>query len=322
MSSAIRAVVLLPPRDLPALGGEVAALLRAYAAERAPEIQLVFAEQEGTAADRGRSMRELVGREEPLALVASFTDGADAELAAVADDLRVPLLATLSSHPRSSVVSHHWVRDLCGGVIEQSCALLRCAGAKNAALVHADDAVARRVPGVRPFDARTVAAQDLDGFDAIVFAGADPAMPRVFTELASPPKLLLAGAALPPALFDRGLPASGVWLALPSCPRDESPFAVAAYRELVRRHDIPTAHRMSQYAALTSLQLFLDALRRCAGTVTRDALLAAIDDTRAFHSGLLPSLTYGEQRHIGSTGAWVFAMHDPNGGAVWVESDE
>src|SRR5947199_290076 len=123
--SAIRAAVLLPPADgLPALGAPVASLLAAYASENA-EMELILFEQEGSAADRARAMRELVRQEQPLALVASFTDGADAELAAAADQLEVPLLATLSSRPRSSVAPHRWLRDLCGGVIEQSAALLR-----------------------------------------------------------------------------------------------------------------------------------------------------------------------------------------------------
>lgn len=292
--------------------GEVAALMSAYAGERAPEVRLIFGEQD--------AMRELVRREEPLALVASFTDGAGAELAAAADELQVPLLATLSSGPRSSVAAHRWLRDLCGGVVEQSRALLRSAKAANAALLHTDDAIARCVPAARPFHAHTAAARDLAGFDAIVFAGADPAMLRLFAELATPPKLLLAGGALPPSLFDRGLPPAGVWIALPSCPRDESPFAVAAYRDLVRRHGIPGTHRMSQYAALTSLQLFLDALRRCGAKVTREDLLEAIDDTQEFRSGLLPPLTYSAERHVGSTGAWVLAMHERGREMEWVDA--
>ena len=79
-------------------------------------------------------------------------------------------------------------------------------------------------------------------------------------------------------------------------------------------------HRFSQFAALTSLQLFLDALRRCGEGVNRETLLRAVDDTRAFHSGLLPPLSYGEDRHIGSTGAWVVPVHAARAGeAVWVD---
>jgi hypothetical protein len=321
--SAIRAAVLLPPRDvLPAVGREVAALLSAYVAELGDgrRIDLVFGDQEGSPAARAEAAREFVRKEEPLALVATFTDGADAELAAVADEMHVPLLATLSSNPRSSIAPSRWLRDLCGGVVEQARALVRSVESKSVALLHTDNAIALRVEGVHPFNANHTSARDLAGFDAVLFAGAEPAMLRLFEEMEIWPTLLLAGAALPPSLFDRVHPPNGVWVALPASARDESPAALAKYLDLVQRHGIPTEHRFSQLAALTSLQLFLDALGRCGHDAGREPLLHAVDDTRAFHSGFLPRLSYGEGRHIGSTGAWVVPVHKaPAGGAVWVD---
>jgi hypothetical protein len=315
--SAIRAAVLLPPRDaLPALGAPDGALLAAYARQSA-ELELILFEQDGSPADRARAMRTLVRQQEPLALVASFTDGADAELAAAADELEVPLLATLSSHPRSSVTPHRWLRDLCGGVIEQSAALLRSIEAKKVALLHDDDDVARRVAGAYPFHAARATAGDLAGFDAVLFASAEGA--HLLPEITGGSAILIAAAALPPSLFDRIRPRE-VWLALPTCARDESPPALAAFRSLVQRHDIATDHRIALYAALTSLQLFLDAVRRCGDDLTRASLLQAIDATRGFSSGLFPPLTYGASRHIGSTGAWIVPVHKARSVApVWVD---
>jgi hypothetical protein len=311
------------------LAVEVAALLSAYAEERTetPAIDLLFAAPEGTPVQRAQATREFVLRENPLALVASFTDGADAELAAVADEIGVPLLATLSSSPRSSVAPSAWLRDLCGGVIEQASALVRFVDSKPVALLHTDDAVAgaiaRRAGGVAPFDATAVHGMEMHAFGAVLFAGADQAMARVFDEMDSPehwPALLLAGAALPPSTFDRLRPSGGVWIALPTTSGDEHPSAMVEYLDLVRRHGIPTNYRFSQFAALTSMQLFLDAVRRCGSDLTRQSLLRAVDDTRNFHSGLFPSLTYGEERHIGSTGAWVLGVHKGRaGGAVWMD---
>lgn len=321
--SAIRAAVLLPPRDVPpAVAREVAALLSAYVAERpdGARVELLFADQEGTAAERADAARDFVRREAPLALVASFTDGADAELAAVADELQVPLLATISSRPHSTIKPTRWLRDLCGGVIEQARALVRTAKAKTIALLHTDDAVAHLVDGVQPFEASRASARDLEGFEAVLFAGADPAMLELFEQMERWPTLLLAGAALPPSLLDRVRPSNGVWIALPSSARNESPAALARYIDLVQRHGLSTEHRFSQFAALTSLQLFLDALRRCDGEISRDGLLRAVDDTRRFHSGLLPHLSYGQDRHIGSTGAWIVPVHAARAGReVWVD---
>ena len=330
--SAPRAGVLLPPRNvLPAVAGEVAAVLSAYVEENggAGAVELVFAAPEGTAAERTQTARELVEKENLLALVASFTDGADAELAALAEEMELPLLATLSSSPRSSVAPNHWVRDLCGGVVEQSVALVRCVETGSIALLHTDSAtasaIARRASGVSPVEALTATAAKLRelAFAAVLFAGADAALLRLLQEMSAIdwwPPLLFAGATIPPSFFDRIRPAGGVWIAFPTTARDQSPATLSAYLELVHRHQIPTEHRVSQFAALTSLALFLDAVRRCDGDVTRQSLLRAVDDTRGFHSGLFPRLTYGADRHVGSTGAWVLAAHRGKAGsAVWVE---
>ena len=319
--SAIRAGVLLPPRDLlPAAAGEVGAVLSAYADQAG--IDLVFAAPEGTPAERARGARELVEKTQPLALVASFTDGADAELAAMADEMEVPLLATLSSSPRSSVASARWLRDLCGGVIEQSMALLRSFEARPVALVHGDEEVAERIDGAQPFPAAETSAADLRDFAAVLFAGAHASMRRILDEMRAlarwPPALLLAGAALAPSLFS-GVPSGGIWVALPTSADDQTPAAVSVYLDVARRQRIPGSHRFSQFAALTSLQLFLDAVRRCGGQPDRAALLHAVDQTRRFQSGLFPPLTYGAERHIGSTGAWVLAAHNGRESLVWVD---
>lgn len=327
--SAIRAGVLLPPRDdLLALSEEVAALLSAYLDEQrgGPAVDLLFVAPQGTPAERAHVVREFAQNEQPLALVASFTAGADAELAAVADELEIPLLATLSPTPRSSVAPSRWLRDLCGGVIEQSAALLRHVGMKRVALVHSDEAIARRIAGAQPFVAAETSARDLQEFDAVLLAGLGEALARLVDEMGAldrSPALLLAGAALPPAIFERVRPARGVWVAMPMGAPDQTPSALAAYADLVRRRRIPIAHRFSQFATLTSLQLFLDAVRRCGNDLTRPSLLAAVDATRGFYSGLLPPLTYGGGRHIGSTGAWVHPLHQGRAvSPVWVDQLE
>ncbi|MEK6372173.1 MAG: hypothetical protein AABO58_05705 [Acidobacteriota bacterium] len=330
--SALRAGVLLPPRNLlPALAGEVAAVLSAYVEENGGHhpVELVFAAPEGSAAERAATVREFVAKEELLALVASFTDGADAELAAVAEEAELPLLATLSSCPCSSVAPNRWVRDLCGGVVEQSAALVRCVEAGSIALLHTDaataSAITRRADGVRAVEAATATAAKLRelAFAAVLFAGADAALLRLLQEMSAIewwPSLLFAGATIPPSFFDRIRPAGGVWIALPTTARDQSPAALNAYLELVNRHRIPTQHRVSQFAALTSLALFLDAVRRCDGDVTRHSLLHAVDDTHDFHSGLFPRLTYRADHPIGSTGTWVLAAHQGRAvSPVWMD---
>lgn len=337
--SAIRAGVLLPPRDvLPAVAAATTAVLRAWTAERNAAgrgpIELVFAAPEGSPEERTRTARSFVEKEQPLALVASFTDGADAELAVLANEIGIPLLATLSSSPHSSLSPAEWLRDLCGGAVEQGLALVRAVGARKVAIVNCagapGEALARRVEaagvGALPVAVDKASAAELRdaGADALLLIGGDPALVRLLDEMRALdwwPPLLVPGGALPPQTFDRARLAGGLWIALPTIDRDRQQEAIDAYLQLARRHAIPAAHQLSQFAALTSLQLFADALERVGGQPDRRSLLAEIDRTQMFRGGLFPPLSYRPDRHVGSTGAWVIPVHrgrdaDPQ----WVDS--
>lgn len=343
--SAIRAGVLLPPRDvLPAVAAATAAALSAWAEERnaaggvgGRRLELAFAAPEGSPEERASAASAFLQEQEPLALVASFTDGADAELAEVAGRAGVPLLATLSSSPRSSIAASPFLRDLCGGVVEQGAALMRTItpelGGGAVAIVHGDDATGVALVGqaIRAglrsvlVSAEAASADEMrdDGAAAVLFAGAHPQMLRIadeMRELAWWPPLLLAGAALPPRALDGGRPTGGIWLAVPTTDRDRSPEAVESYLRLAEKHRVPAAHPISQFAALTSLQLFVEAVERVEGTVNRASLLAAVDRTSAMRTGLFPPLTYRPGRTIGSTGTWIIAVHrGRNAAPLWVD---
>ena len=110
---------------------DVRAVLADYVAKHDPvfgrKVELVFAGSDGTPAERAAAMRAFAEKEKPFALIASVTEGADAELAAAAEAEQIPLLATISTHPRSSDAPNRWLRDLVAGVAEQRRALARVA---------------------------------------------------------------------------------------------------------------------------------------------------------------------------------------------------
>jgi Cytochrome c len=110
---------------------EIRAVLTDYVAKHdavyGRKVELVFGGSDGTPTERAAAMRAFVEKETPFALIASVTEGADAELADAAEAERIPLLATISTHPRSSDAPNRWLRDLVAGVAEQRRALARVA---------------------------------------------------------------------------------------------------------------------------------------------------------------------------------------------------
>lgn len=294
----LRVGVLLPPPDvLPDAGAEVRALLRAWATETnlaggafGRSIELVFAAPSGDAKQRAASAGEFIRREQLFALVSSFTDGADAELAAVVEELRIPLLATISAHPQSGGAPNRYVHDLCAGIAEQGKALARFAA------THIE---------------RSKRAE------AVIFLGDPDALPAVIEKSRI---LLLPASLADPALFERHPRPIQVFLSFPIALGNPGTEALARYRRLAEDAEITHRYQVSQFAALASAQLLMAALE-CAGRdVTREKVLDCIERVTKLETGFVPPLTYGLNRHIGSIGSFIVELQSDRR-PVWIDPD-
>ena len=118
---------------------------------------------------------------------------------------------------------------------------------------------------------------------------------------------------LAPAEFAGSGPAKlPITLALRSGPADRSEAGLEAYRDLA----LTDEDRPAQLRALAAARLLVAALERAGHDVTREKLIAALEATGDFRTGLVPPLSYGASRRIGSTGAWILS---PDGAATWID---
>ncbi|MCU1246559.1 MAG: hypothetical protein JWN02_2469 [Acidobacteria bacterium] len=347
----VRVGILLPPApEMAEVASEVSAILRAYTDQRNAEggvygrkISLLFCQPEGTPAVRAETTREFITREQPFALISSFTDGADTELAALAEEEQIPLLATLSSRTRSSIATSRYVRELLAGIPEQSRALAKFVTmrtpqahtailhtSEGSSIVAADAAagVLRKAKGeVRLFD-DSIAAHALEerGIDTVIFLGSPDAMASLLagSRAAGWRAAVLVPSALmnPSALQNGGPLPAHLYISLPTGPADQNAAALAAYSKLATGSHVGHSHLTAQFAALASAQLFMAALERAGRDVTRQKLLDTIDGIRALDTGLVPPLTFNANRHIGSTGSYIAAIGESaekDGEVVWID---
>jgi ABC-type branched-subunit amino acid transport system substrate-binding protein len=107
-----------------------------------------------------------------------------------------------------------------------------------------------------------------------------------------------------------------ITVALRSGPADRSEAGLDDYRDLARQAGLPDEDRPAQLRALAAARLLVAALERAGHDVTREKLIAALEATGDFRTGLVPPLSYGASRRIGSTGAWILS---PDGTVVWVD---
>lgn len=334
--------VVLPPRDaLPALGDDVRAMLTAYfdAANRAGgiygrRIDLVYVQPGGTPQDRADGVRAFLRDESPFALIGSFTDGAEREIAGVADREETPLLAMMTSNARGAIAPSRYVRDLVAGLAEQSRALVRAAALRGshghrAAVVRARDMRLRDVADATVGELREAGFSDpaiVDGIEGTADCNLLLFLDRreLTSFLASLARrgwkgtLLVPAAIADPTLFERVDPEIVTLVSFPMLPADATSQAVAIYEQLVGVTRLGPAHLPARLAALASAALTVDALRRAGRTLSRDRFLDAIDSTSQFRSGFVPPLTFGPTRRLGSTGSWVLTIGDPSG-PVWID---
>jgi ABC-type branched-subunit amino acid transport system substrate-binding protein len=300
-------------------------------------LELVAAEHDGSAASCLAAARRLVEQELTFAIVASFCPAAEAELAALAERLRVPLVGPLTPFTgQVGALPDRYVFYLVSGVREHAEALVDYAAADlglaapSAAIVHATDerladaaraaaSQARRRGWTRvavvshprgALGAGHVAALRADGVEVVLFLGGDADLAS-FTRAAAPlefrPRVLVSGylaaraAAEAPRAFEGEL-----LLASSAVPSDET---AAARAELAGpTPGVPDAHRGARVAAHGAAAVLVEALRRSGRHLSRERLVDQLEALHEFEPGLVPPVSYGRNRHVGTRGAYVVAV--------------
>ena len=339
-----RAGVLLPPADaLPDAAAAVRSVLAAYAMSvnrdggvHGRSLDVTFDDSGGTAQQRAAAARVLLERERLFVLGASYTDGADSELAAVADELQVPLIATSGS---PAISASRYARAILAGAAEVARALVAFAArhhgaVRRIAVAHDGNAAAARDAALN--EARRAAFSitddaDLRSFeptldalrarrcDTVVFLAGAAALDRFLGWARDHewlPDLLLPASSAPPELLE-SIPMD-TWIAMPTGPFDRTARGLADYRALQSLAPLQPDFPTLQFAALAAAEVFVEALRRAGRDLTRERFLDALDSIEDFETGLVPALSFSPARHIGSTGAWIVPVKG-GGEMVWVE---
>jgi hypothetical protein len=339
--SSIRLGVILPPRaTMQQASDETRAILEAWIGDvnrrggvHGRNLELAFTDPAGDPAARADAVAKFIDDSKAFALISSFTEGAEREIAEVAESKQIPLVTSLASNPRSSVAPSMYVREVFAGLNEQIHALVQVASrggteGKRAAVASRDP----RLASVRDAAVETLRsagfaeakafddARSLRGHDAVVFL--DEGLLREFhANGGAGTTLTLVPASLAnPDLF--GNTGARALLSFATLPRDWSETALALRARLSSERQIGRTHPAAQFAALASASLALDALARAGRSLGRDAFLDAIDKTRRFQGGFAPPITFRPDRHLGSTGAYVidFEAGKP-GEPEWIDPE-
>ena len=308
--------------------------------------------------------RDLVDRNPVFALVSGYVPLYDAEFAALADEKKMPLVGPYTALPPREDNSHghthdesaHYAFYALAGLTHQVEVLVEAAAADHGAastrlaivypriasineLASAADMRAQAL-GFRSveasaysagqFDARaTVATLRASGVDVVVFLGSGQELVDFGAAAANTqwlPNIMAPGLLVERGVFEMPVSLSGrVQLAYASLPTDYSAAGVAEFEKLHADFGIDYSYSIAQISAYTAARIMVEALQQVGRNLSREALVSALESMDGFHPGLVPPVSYGPDRRIGTTGGHLVSADLVNGrfddATRWIELD-
>lgn len=341
--SSVRVGTLLPVRGpLAETGAAMRDVLAAYFAEvngrggiYNRRVELQFAETGADAAATAAGVRRLAGEAQVFAFVGGMSAGADRELAALAQELEVPFVgpATLLPQPGGRYVFY-----LLPGMAEQARSLVNfytrggSRAAAKVAIVHAGGEVASAAAAAVEEQCRKTGcgvlqkasyergrldaaalAQSLKGAEAVFFFGAAGDEATLIKEADAAgwrPQVFLLGpltgrdlaASVPAAFKDK------VFLSFPTVPGDVTAAGLGELRALAEKYKFQPRHTAAQLSTLAAAKILVEGLQRGGRDLSREKLVTALEGLYEYETGLTPRITYGPNRRVGASGAYVIGV--------------
>lgn len=84
--------------------------------------------------------------------------------------------------------------------------------------------------------------------------------------------------------------------------------AVDEFDYFLSSHNLASDHRLVQISAYCAAKILVEALARAGKSVTREKLIQTLEQMRDFRTGLLPGITFGANRHVGSFKAEIVCV--------------
>jgi ABC-type branched-subunit amino acid transport system substrate-binding protein len=155
----------------------------------------------------------------------------------------------------------------------------------------------------------TVATLNASGVDVVVFLGSAAELVDFGSEAANAhwlPYVMAPGLLAERGVFELPKSLSGrVLLAYASLPTDYSTDGAAEFEKLHEDFGIDYSYSIAQISAYTAAKIIVEALQRADRSLSREQLVLALETMDDFHPGLVPPVSYGPDRRIGTLGGHV-----------------
>jgi ABC-type branched-subunit amino acid transport system substrate-binding protein len=342
----IRIGTLLPVKGaLAETGAAMRDVLAAYFADLNDKggiynrkIELQVAETGADGAATAANVKRLVTDGQVFALVGGMSAGADKELATLTQEAEIPFVGPSTLLPQTGFQTNRYIFYLLPGMSDQARALVNFS-AQRQPLAKARVAIVSPEGGMTTEAATAIAelckksvcgalqqstyargkfdaaalVQTLKASDTVFFLGSngeDVSFLKAAAAAQWTPSIYLLGmltardlpAAVPAGFKDR------IFLAFPTVPADISPAGEAELRALVAKYKFPVRHTAAQLSALAAAKILVEGLQRGGRDVSREKLVTALEGLYDYDTGLTPHITFGPNRRVGASGAYIVGI--------------
>jgi ABC-type branched-subunit amino acid transport system substrate-binding protein len=273
-----------------------------------------------------------------FAVVGAVITGADREMAALAEDKKVPLIGPFTFFSADPDALNEFTFYLFSGLNEQVRALVDFAAAElkldapRIAVLGLGDAHQKELQTAIAeqcrahgwtslagfsflpdrFDVSTAARmlkeQDIKALFYLSFRGLRPLL-EAAERIDWRPHILLPGALVQKEIL--GLPTSfqdKIYLSYPTLPSDQTRAGISEFQALLKRHDLSIKHMTSQITALVAAKIVVEGLKRTGKDLSREKFMRSVEKLYQFQTGLTPRISYGPNRRIGARGSHIVSV--------------
>jgi ABC-type branched-subunit amino acid transport system substrate-binding protein len=301
--------------------------------------EVKFVETADTPANTRGQVERFLQDEQVFALTGAFTAGSDKELFALMGERGVPLIGPFTLYPQIAFPLNRQVFYIFSGLDGQARAMVDFAASRqpdkildiaivapqnetNVSLIEAVKDQSQKVGGgavetylyaTAPLDVAGIARRvHQKRRNTILFLGSGDealAFMKEAEQLPWSPSLYMFSSNAGSQLFNAPLSFNHkIFVSFPTLPSDHTAEGIKEFRALAAKYQLPSRHLVAQLSVYSAVKILVEGLKRAGKDLSRERLISALEDLNRFDTGLTPRVTYGLNRRIGASGAYVISI--------------